>query len=171
MAAETLTNTFLPVGSTHGLSHNVKVHYLSYSIASAAVEDGDIWKLGFLPANVVVVGGWVATTDMDTGAEALDIDVGWDANGAGSATYTDPDNGITLTNSGSTASAAGLCNVGTMTGDGIAEVYQAAVNYRPIVLPTPLYFAAKTMVQLEANTPAGTQAAGTFGVYLLYYAI
>lgn len=169
MTAETLTNPVMSVGSTHGLSHNLKVWHRKYEIA-AQVEDGDIFELGYLPANCMVVGGWVATDDMDTGAEALDIDVGWAAAG-GSETYTDPESGVTYTNAAASASATGLCNVGTMTGDGTAEVYQAAVNYRAIVLPDPLFFSKQTKIQIEANTAAATFAAGTFGVYLLYYCL
>lgn len=170
MVAETLTNSLLPIGATHGLAKNLKVHYLTASIASAAVEDGDIWKMGYLPGNVMVVGGWMATSDLDTGTEALDIDIGWDAAGA-SDTYTDPENGLTYTNSAATASATGICNVGLLSGDGVAEVYNVTKNYRAFAFEKPLYFSAKTMIQIEANTPAGTQAAGTFGVYLLYYSL
>ena len=43
-----------------------------------------------------------------------------------------------------------------------------AKRSRWMVLPDPLYFSAETMVQLEANAAAGTFAAGTFGVYLMY---
>lgn len=170
MAAETLTNTFLPMGATHGLAKNLKVHYLTASIASAAIEDGDIWVMGYMPPNSMVVGGWMATTDLDTGTEALDIDVGWAAAGA-SDTYTDPENGLTYTNAAASADPDGLCNVGVMTGDGVSEVYNAGKNFRWLTFEKPLFFSAKTTIQIEANAAAGTQAAGTFGVYLLYYAL
>ena len=122
---------------------------------SDAKEDGDIWKIGYIPKNAIVCGGWIATDDLDTGTEALDIDVGFDANGAGSVTWTDPryrrhvhqcPRPLPIL----TASAMLVF----MTGDGTGEVYQAGVNFRQFVLPVPLWFAANTMVHLEANAAA-----------------
>lgn len=170
MTAETLSNDPLTTGATHGLSHTLKVWHRKYEIA-ANVEDGDIFELGYLPKNAVVCGGWVAADDIDTGTEALDIDVGWAANGGGSATYTDAETGVTYTNAGANASPSGLANVGVMTGDGSAEIYQAGVSYRAMVFPDPLWFSEKTKVQLEANAAANAFAAGTFGVYILYYVL
>lgn len=166
MAAETLSNSPLTVGPGIGLAGNAKIWHRKYEIA-ADVEDGDIFELGKLPANCLVCGGWIAVDDIDTGTEAIDIDVGWAAAGA-SETYTDSQTGVTYTNSGASASAAGLCNTGVLSGDGSTEVYAAGKTFRWMVLPDPLYFSAETMVQLEANAAAGTFAAGTFGVYLIY---
>lgn len=169
MAAETLTNDPVQSGPAHGLFGNVKVKHFSVEFNSDAKEDGDIWVLGQLPKNAMVIGCWVATDDLDTGTEALDVDVGWAANTGGSATYTDPDTGVVYTNAGASADPDGFCNCGVLTGDGLAEVYNAGVNFRQGVFPSPLYFSEKTTVQLEANAAAGTQAAGTFGVYVFYY--
>jgi hypothetical protein len=169
MAAETLTNDPLQSGPAHGLFGNVKAKYFSVAMNSDAKEDGDIWVMGQLPKNSMVIGGWIATDDLDTGTEALDVDVGWAANTGASATYTDPDTGIVYTNAGATADPDGLCDCGVLTGDGVAGAYQAGVNFRQFVLPKPLFFSEKTTLQLEANAAAGTQAAGTFGVYVLYY--
>ena len=167
MAAETLTQSPLIVAPTHGYAGTLKRQYFFYEIA-ANVEDGDIFELGYIPGNVLVTGGHIATDDLDTGTEAMDVDVGWAAAGSATDTWTDPASGITYTNSAASASPAGFCNAGVLTGDGTPEVYQAGVNYRAFVLPIPLWFSAKTMVQLEANAAAGTFTAGRFGVYLDY---
>jgi len=168
MAAETLSNSPLSVGATHGLSKNVKVWHAKYEIA-ANVEDGDIFELGYLPKNCMVIGSVFVCDDIDTGTESLDMDLGWAANGGGSATYTDPETNVTYTNSGATASATGLSNAGVLTGDGIAELHTG--NQRIQFYPDPLYFAEKTMVQIEANAAANAFAAGTAAAYVLYYLI
>jgi len=172
MTAETLTRSPLIVAPAGGLGGDLKRQYFGYELA-AAVEDGDIFELGYLPKNCLVVGGRLATDDIDTDAETaeLDIDVGWAANGGGSATWTDPNTGITFTNSGANASATGICNVGVLSGDGIAQVYQAGVNYRAFVFPVPLFFSERTMIQAEANAAAGDGDVGTFGFYLDYIMI
>ncbi|HPR08134.1 MAG TPA: hypothetical protein PLI17_16000 [Denitromonas sp.] len=166
MAAETLSNSPLTVGPGSGLAGNAKIWHRKYDIA-ADVEDGDIFELGKIPANCLVYGGWIAVDDIDTGTESIDIDVGWAAAG-GSDTYTDTQTGVTYTNAAATADPDGFVNTGVLTGDGSAEVYAAGKTLRWMVLPDPLYFSAETMVQLEANAAAGTFAAGTFGVYLMY---
>lgn len=167
MVAETLTRSPLVISPTHGYAGILKRQYFNYEIA-ANVEDGDIFELGYLPARSLVMGGFIATDDLDTGTEAMDVDLGWAAAGSSADTWTDPNSGIVYTNAAASASAAGLCNVGVMTGDGTAEVYQAGVNYRAIVLPIPLWFSTKTLIQLEANAAAGTGGTGTFGVYIDY---
>lgn len=168
MAAETLSNSPMTVGPHHGLLGNVKVWHRKYEIA-ANVEDGDIFELGYLPSNVLVLGCAFVCDDLDTGTEAIDMDVGWAANSGGSATYTDLDTGITYTNSGANASATGLVNAGVLTGDGISEAWTG--NQRIQFFPDPLYFSAKTKIQIEANAAAATFAAGTAAVYLFYVAL
>lgn len=166
MVAETLSASRLPVGVTHGLSKTLKVWSHKYDIA-ANVEDGDIFRLGYLPKNVMVIAAAFVLGDIDTGAEALDMDVGWAANGGGSATYTDPDTDQTYTNSGATASATGFINAGVLTGDGIAELHTG--NQRIQFFVDPLFFSEQTMVQIEANAPANAFASGAARVYLVYY--
>lgn len=168
MVAETLTNSVMSVGAAHGLSKNVKIWHRKYEIA-ANVEDGDIFELGYLPPNVMVCGCVFVCDDIDTGTESLDMDVGWAANGGGSATYTDSDTGVTYTNSGASASPTGFSNAGVLTGDGIAELHTG--NQRIQFYPDPLYFSARTKVQIEANAAANAFAAGTAAVYLIYYAV
>lgn len=123
--------------------------YGSYSVASNPA-DGDIWQLCKIPAGAVVVGGYFWASDMDTGTETLDIDVGWAANGNEAA---DPD---------------GLVNAGVLTGDAITGL-TAGGNVRPFDMSAgPLTFTAETTIQAEANAAAATFAAGTIYVVVHY---
>ena len=167
MVAETLTNSLMTVGPTHGLAGNLKVWHRKYEIA-AQVEDGDIFEIGYIPGRIMVIGSAFACDDMDTGTEALDLDVGWAAAG-GSETYTDPETGVTYTNAAASASASGLHNAGVLTGDGLAESHTG--NLRVQFYVDPLYFSSKTKIQIEANAAAATFAAGGAGVYIFYYAL
>lgn len=162
MAAETLTADraaeSFPVFKASGAGV-VCAAYGTYEVA-ANVEDGDIFEMCRLPAGAVVVGGYFYADDLDTGTEALDMDIGWAANG-GSGTYdsADPD---------------GLGNLGTLTGDAFA-----AGNVSPVAgliyplsgvladgdLPT---FTEETIIQVEANTAAGTFTAGAMSVVVFY---
>lgn len=168
MVAETLTNSVMSVGAAHGLAKNLKIWHRKYEIA-ANVEAGDIFELGYLPKNSMVCASIFVCDDIDTGVETLDMDVGWTANGGGSATYIDSDTGVTYTNSGASASATGFVNAGVLTGDGIAELHTG--NQRIQFFPDPLYFSEQTKVQIEANVAANVFAAGTAAVYLIYYVI
>lgn len=153
MAAETLTGTraadgfpaYLPSGSGE-----LAVAYGSYAV-TAAVEDGDIWELCKLPANSTIIGGFFLTTDGDTGAESLDIDLGWAANGAEEA---DPD---------------GLVNAGVLTGDAITDLQVAGWNRRPFtVIPGATTFTAETTIQAEANAAAATHQNFTLSCVVYY---
>lgn len=162
MAAETLTSTraasTFPVFQASG-SGIVCAAYGTYEVA-ANVEDGDIFEMCKLPAGAVCLGGMFYGDDLDTGGEALDMDVGWAANG-GSGTYdsADPD---------------GFGNFGTLTGDAFAAgnvsnvaglIYPFAGNFANGDLPT---FTAETTVQVEVNTAATTFAAGAISVVVYY---
>jgi hypothetical protein len=168
MAAETLTgyralSTF-PRQSA-GYATNTASVWGYYDIA-ANVEDGDIFELVRTPRMFLCLGGWVAMADIDTGTEALDMDIGWAANGTSSAgTHVTPW-GETLTDAGYSASADGLVNSGVWSGDGVTDLFAAGQNYRPIILPTPKFFMAPTMIQAEANAAAGTFTAGRLNVVL-----
>ena len=162
MAAETLTASraaaSFPVfkGSGAGM---MCCAYGTYEVA-ANVEDGDIFEMCRVPAGAVIVGGSLYCDDLDTGTEALDMDIGWAANG-GSGTYdsADPD---------------GLGNLGVLTGDAFA-----AGNVSPVVgliyplsgvlangdLPT---FTKETVIQIEANAAAGTFTAGAMSLVIYY---
>ncbi len=173
MAAETLTATqalarVSPQGA--GYAGTVKAAVGKYSITTAALEDGDIFEMCWLPANCMVVGGTFYVGDLDTGTEAVDIDVGWAAN-TGAATYTDQ-NGLVWDNSGASASATGFVNSGVLTGDAITDLLAAGSNMRPFPMATgPLVFTGKTMVQLEVNAAQATPAAGVATVVVYYVLI
>lgn len=162
MAAETLTATraekgFPVAGVGHGGS--LKVAYGSYDIA-ANVEAGDIFEMCRVPAGARIMGGWFRGDDLDTGAEALDMDIGWAANG-GSGTYDGVD-------------TDGLGNLDVLTGDvfatgSVANV--ASYNY-PFhgLLLTGVFpqFTKETVIQIYANVAATTFAAGTVSMCVFY---
>lgn len=172
MTAETLTGlraatTFPAQGA--GITSSLTACWGHYSVA-ANVEDGDIFEMCKTPdagAGFLVLGGWWSLGDMDTGTEALDMDLGWAANGTASAATIEAPWGQTFTDSGYSASAAGLVNAGVLSGDAITDLMPAGTNYRPIVLGTPLWFAKPTKIQVEANVAAATFAAGSMTVCLI----
>lgn len=158
MAAETLTATraastfpaFQPTGS--GL---LCAAYGTYAIA-ANVEDGDIFEMCRIPAGATIVGGYFYGADLDTGTEALDMDIGWAGNGTEAA---DPD---------------GLGNLGVLTGDAFAAgnvsnvtglIYPLSGVLATGVLPA---FTKETVIQVEANVAAATFAAGSISVVVHY---
>lgn len=157
MAAETLTATRaqagFPVGGT-GFATALHVATGTYEIA-ANVEDGDIFEMCKLPANAVVVMGWVYGDDLDTGTEALDMDIGWAANGVDSA---DPD---------------GFGNLGVWSGDAVTDIKPEVSIFYPFggVLRTagPKKFSAETTIQIEANVAANSGGTGTVTVVVLYF--
>ncbi|MDP1873641.1 hypothetical protein [Phenylobacterium sp.] len=158
MAAETLVGTRaaadFPVYKPMGAGA-LAVAYGSYAVA-ANVEDGDIFKLCKLPAGAIIVGGQFWASDMDTGIAALDIDIGWAANG-GSATVD-------------SASAAGLVNSGVLSGDVVLDLIPAGANFRPFNMSAGAIgpFTNETVIQAEANVAAATFAAGTIFVRVDY---
>ena len=154
MAAETLTGsrakTTVPKGGT-GPGSTMKVAYGEVTV-DASTEDGDIFEVCWVPAGATVVGGYITSGDGDTGIEALDIDIGWAANGVDAA---DPD---------------GLGNLGTWTGD--ASKTAPTGNFFNLcgVLQTtgPKTFTVDTKIQLETNTAAATGAAMNVTVVVFY---
>ncbi|HEY9817060.1 MAG TPA: hypothetical protein V6D20_14855 [Candidatus Obscuribacterales bacterium] len=156
MAAETLTSkqagADYPVAGP-GDAYNLKVAFGTYQIA-ANVEDGDIFEMCKLPAGAVVTGGYIIGEDLDTGIEALDMDIGWASNGTDAA---DPD---------------GFGNLAVWTGDTSVHLPVAGV-YFPLqgVLQTtgPKKFAAETTIQIEANAAATTFAAGQVTVVVHFF--
>lgn len=155
MAAETLTAdraaASFPVFSPLGAG-TVAFAYGKYEIA-ANVEDGDIFQMCKVPAGAFVIDGFVRADDLDTGAEALDIDVGWAANGAEAA---DPD---------------GFGNLGVWTGDAVAGIKPETQIYYPfngVLKDGPKAFTQETIIQLEANAAATTGGTGTVYVGVYY---
>ena len=163
MAAETLTatrgNKNFPGPATPSLAGTVMCAYGTYAIA-AAVEDGDIFEMCWVPAGAVLLGGYFYGADLDTGTETLDMDIGWAANG-GSGTYdaADPD---------------GLGNLGVLTGDAFAAgnlspvaglIYPFSGIFATGVLPS---FTKKTLLQIEANAAGNAGHTGSVSLVVFY---
>ena len=155
MAAETLTATraastfpvFTPAGGgAVGFAYGI------YELA-ANVEDGDIFEMCRVPEGATVVDGFVRADDLDTGTEALDMDVGWAANGSDAA---DPD---------------GFGNLGVWTGDAVAGVKPEVMVWMPlngVLKDGPKTFARETIIQVEANAAANAGGTGTLYVGVYY---
>ena len=158
MAAETLSSTRAattvptPFNAHAG---SVQANYGAYAVA-ANVEDGDIFELFRVPDGAVVIDGAVRADDMDTGAEALDQDIGWAANSSDAA---DPD---------------GFGNLGVWTGDAVTDIKPEAYIYYPfggVLKDGPKAFTiggGNTMIQIESNAAATTFAAGDMWAYAMY---
>lgn len=116
--------------------------------------DGDIYQLVTIPAGATVVGGYMRAEDIDTGTEALDIDLGWAANGVDAA---DPD---------------GFGNFGVLTGDAVTGIKPEAGTFLPLggVLFSagPKTFTVKTTIQAEANAAANAGGTGYLWVVVDY---
>lgn len=110
-----------------------------------------------IPAGATVIGGWLRGEDIDTGTEALDIDIGWTANG-GSGT-------------GATADPDGFGNFGTLDGDAVSQMKPEASILYPLngVLKNgPVYFDAETLIQGVVNTAANAGGTGVLWVEVFY---
>lgn len=156
MTAETLTadrakRTFPAHAGAFG---NLNVAWGRYEIA-ANVEDGDIFEMVRLPPNATVVMGWLFADDLDTGTEALDMDIGWAGNGVDTA---DPD---------------GFGNLGVMGTDTVAGIKpESGYNYQfggTLITDGPRTFSKETIVQVTCVATAATFAAGTLSVAVYYY--
>lgn len=123
--------------------------YGSYTLAEVP-EVGDIYKLCKLPRGAVVVGGYLSGTDIDTGTETFDMDLGIAANGVDAA---DPDYFV---------------NSGVLSGDAITELLAQGKIYRPIVQPSFAALGAETTVQAEVIAVANAGGTGTVGCVILY---
>jgi hypothetical protein len=136
-----------------GASGQLMVAYGTYELAANPTA-ADIAKMCKLPANSVVVGGWIMGDDLDTGAEEIDFDCGWAAT---DDEVADPD---------------GFGNFGVVTGDVITELKPVAGIYLPLqgVLLTagPKTFTAPATIQIVFNVDAATGGTGTLSVVVLY---
>lgn len=154
--AETLVGTRGVAGFPvygKGQAGNLKTAYGVYNV-TANVEDGDIFQLCRIPAGATVVGGTFYASDLDTGTEALDMDVGWAANGTDAA------------------SAAGLLNAGVLTGDAVTGYKPETGTLMPfggVIMAFGKYtFSEETIIQVEANVAANSFSAGYIGVVIKY---
>lgn len=141
-----------PMGGA-GSAADLKISWGTITI-DASSEDGDIWQMCRVPAGATVIGGWVYAGDGDTGIEALDIDVGWAANGVDAA---DPD---------------GFGNLGVWTGDAGDGATTEAVNVirfaGVLASAGPKSFTVDTLIQLETNVAAATGVAMEVTVVVEY---
>jgi hypothetical protein len=153
------------IPATGGMAGNVKAAFGVYTYA-VAPSANDLINLFKLPKNALVIWGFMATDDIDTGTEALEIDVGFTANGGGAATLTTYD-GTTWTNANDgSASATYLIDSGVLTGDVMVDMLPAGMNFRPLqaIKTGPKLFTEETVVQ--AKITAAAQAGGTGTVYV-----
>ena len=156
MSAETLTATRGSSGffvSRGAGGSNVQFAYGVYEIA-AAVETGDIFEMCRVPKGAVVIDGFVRADDIDTGTEALDMDIGWAANGVDAV------------------DADGFGNLGVWTGDPTTDVKPETQIWYPfngVLKDGPKTFSAETVIQLYVNTASNAGHVGTVyvGVYYL----
>lgn len=153
MAASTFTGTraaatfpvFQPLGAGA-----LAVAYADYAIPETP-EVGDVYKLFKLPKGAVPVGGYFAATDIDTGTETFDIDLGIAANGVDAA---DPDF---------------FMNGGLFTGDAITDLpLTNAANFRPITFTTLTTLGAETTVQAVVNAVAAAGGTGRICAVVYY---
>lgn len=149
----------------HGYGGALYTCHGGYTLA-ANVEDGDIFELFYTPAGFLCLGGWLAAADIDTGTEALVMDLGWTANGGGAETMVDATDGTVYTNAGENASVNGLIDADAWTGDATANSHGAG-NMILVRLPTPKLFTRPTLIQLEAHTAANAGGTGALNVTLL----
>lgn len=156
------------VPATHGLSMSVKAAFGKYTYA-AAPSANDLANMFKLPKNCLVLWGFMATDDIDTGTEALEIDVGFTANGGGAATLTTAD-GTTWTNNNSgSASATAFIDSGVLTGDTVTDL-MAGMNWRPFqgVKTGPMFFSEETVCQAKITAAANSGGTGTVYVVAFY---
>lgn len=117
-----------------------------FTISTALAAD-DVVEMVKLPAGATVVGGYLRATDIDTGTETLDIDVGWAANGTEDA---DPD---------------GFGNLGVWTGDTNNDFELAGVLYTT----GPQYFTEETTIQLDVNAAANAGGTGKIWIVVEFF--
>jgi hypothetical protein len=104
-----------------------------------------------VPKGATVVGGWLMGDDIDTGTEALDIDIGWEANGV------DTD---------------GFGNMGVLNGATVTNVIPVAGILRflqGVLLADGLkMFNAETIIAGAVNARANAGGVGTLTLVVLH---
>jgi len=144
-----------PVGGFAGAGV-LNVAYGSYTLA-ANPTIADVIKFCRIPAGATVIGGWLRGEDIDTGTEALDIDIGWAANGG--------------TGVGATADPDGFGNFGVITGDVVTELKPEVSVFLPLngtLKSGPVSFDAETTIQGVVNAVAAAGGTGTLWLTVLY---
>lgn len=149
------TNTFgtsdsNPPQSTAG-SNVVSSLYKVVNITTAFAATNTV-DVGYLPKGAIPVGGYFACADLDTGTEALDLDMGIADNGVDGA---DTDF---------------FMNGGLFSGDAITDLpLTNAANLRVLTGAFPvLQLSARTKVQILCNTVANAGGTGNIAVRIDY---
>ncbi len=123
----------------------LNVHWATYNFLVNPTA-ADVVRMLKLPARSTVLGGYLYGPDIDTGTDALDIDVGWLANGVDAA---DPD---------------GFGNMGVLNGAAITNLKPETGIYRPlggVLFSTgPQFFANETDIVLTVIAPANAGGTG-----------
>lgn len=136
-----------------GFAGTVKAAFGTLELGTALAQD-DVLKFCKVPANAVVIGGWLQGDDIDTGTETLDIDIGWAANGT------------------EAANEDGFGNFGVISGDPVTGIKPETGIYLPLggVLYTggPQKFSAETTITGDVNAAANAGGTGTLTVVVLY---
>lgn len=146
--------TTFPVSKYSGAGV-LQAAYGSYTLAANPTA-ADIIQFCRLPAGAVVLGGELRGEDIDTGTEALDIDIGWPANGG--------------TGVGATADPDGFGNFGVITGDAVTEWKPEVSIFMPLngtLKSGPVTFDAETIIQGVVN--AAANAGGTGVLWLVIW--
>lgn len=129
------------------------VHWGTYTY-STNLAAADVIRFLTLPARSTVLYGFLIGSDLDTGTEELDIDIGWQANGVEAA---DPD---------------GFGNMGVITGDAITELKPEAGIWRPlggVLMATgPKFFTNETNIIGTVIADAATLTAGQLTLVVCY---
>ena len=152
----TLTGTravsTFPVGGA-GQANVLHVAWGTYTLATNPTAN-DVIEFCKVPKGATVIGGFFQGADIDTGTEALDIDIGWAANG------TD------------VADTDGFGNLGTLDGDAVSMFRPVAGIYYPftnIIQDSGFKtFAAETTIIGTVNTAANAGGTGLLKVVVYY---
>ena len=125
-----------------------------YYNATSALAQNDVIEFCKVPAGATVIGGYFQAADIDTGTEALDIDIGWAANGTDAA---DTD---------------GFGNLGVLDGDVVSQFRPVAGIYYPFIniIQDSGYktFAAETKIIGTVNAAANAGGTGMLKVVVFF---
>lgn len=121
-------------------------------------EVGDIYEFFRLPAGAVPVGGYLVTSDIDTGTETFDMDVGIyndDTDGGAASTVIDADY---------------FANTGVLTGDAATPPLTNGAEIRTFngPFPTQPQLLQETIVAGTVNAVAAAGGTGTITVRVDY---
>lgn len=114
----------------------------------------DVIRFCKVPKGAIVYAGFLTGADIDTGAETLDIDIGWEDNGS------------------DVADTDGFGNMGVLDGDTVSQIIPVAGIWRPLqnIMLNPGYktFARETWISGLVNVTAAAGGTGYIGVRVNY---